>query len=109
MSFERSNMGMKFFNRDIPNLINSINRVSTSLEKIANQSDVSSSKSKEQHYYELLNNIVNHVSNCEDTSTTIKTLLNWDFSIDDLVEDFHFNRDEVLQAFQNMDDFDSVY
>ena len=35
MSFENTRIGMKFFNRDIPELINSINRIGDSLNALS--------------------------------------------------------------------------
>lgn len=102
MGFESTHMGMKFFNRDVPVLIDSINRVADGLDKL-NQ------PSKEEHYHKLLNSIIDHVSNCEDNSTTIKTLLHWGFTVEDLVQDFNFNESEVKECEEDMDDFDPVY
>lgn len=102
MGFENTHMGMKFFNRDVPALIDSINRVANGLDKF-NQ------PSKEEHYHELLNSIIDHVSNCENNSTTIKTLLHWGFTVEDLVQDFNFNESEVKECEEDMDDFDPVY
>lgn len=102
MAFENTHMGMKFFNRDVPALINSINRVADGLDKL-NQ------PSKEEHYHELLNSIINHVSNCESNFATIKTLLCWGFTTEDLVNDFNFNETDVKYCSENMNDFDPVY
>ena len=102
MAFENTHMGMKFFNRDIPTLIDSINRVADGLDKL-NQ------PSKEERYHELLNSIINHVSNCENYYTTIKTLLHWGFTVEDLVQDFNFDESDVKDCEEDMDDFDPVY
>lgn len=96
MAFENTHMGMKFFNRDIPALIDSINRVADGLDKL-NQ------PSKEEHYHELLNSIINHVSNCENNSTTIKTLLYWGFTVKDLVQDFNFSESDVKDYEEGLD------
>ena len=102
MAFENTHIGMKFFNRDVPTLIDSINRVADGLDKL-NQ------PSKEEHYHELLNSIIDHVSNCESNSTTIKTLLSWGFTVEDLVHDFNFIESDVKDCEEDMDDFDPVY
>ena len=102
MGFENTHMGMKFFNVQIPQLIDSINRIADGLDKLNNQS-------KEEHYKELLNSIIDHVSNCENNSTTIKTLLYWGFTIEDLVQDFNFNETEVKDCSEDMNNFDPVY
>lgn len=108
MSFENTRMGMKFFNHDVPELIKSINRVGDSLAKLT-ESDSPDVPTKEEHYHELLNNIINHVSNCENNSTTIKTLLSWGFTHDDLVQDFSFSEPDVKDCEEDMDDFESAY
>ena len=105
MGFENTHIGMKFFNRDIPELINSINRVGDSLNAL---SQLQESK-KEKHYRDLLNQIIDHVSNCENNSTTIKTLLHWGFTTEDLVQDFNFCESDVKDCEKEMDDFDPVY
>ena len=105
MSFENTRIGMKFFNRDIPELINSINRVGDSLNALSQPQE----SEKEKHYHELLNQIIDHVSNCENNSTTIKTLLYWGFTIEDLVQDFNFDETEVKDCSEDMDNFDPVY
>ena len=105
MGFESTHMGMKFFNAQVPQLIDSINRVANGLDRLTTP-QVSL---KEKHYHELLNSIIGHVSNCENNSTTIKTLLYWGFTIEDLVQDFNFNETEVKDCFEDMDDFDPVY
>ena len=105
MGFESTHMGMKFFNAQVPQLIDSINRVANGLDRLTTP-QVSL---KEKHYHELLNSIIVHVSNCENNSTTIKTLLYWGFTIEDLVQDFNFNETEVKDCFEDMDDFDPVY
>ena len=102
MAFENTHIGMKFFNRDVPALIASINRVADGLDKF-NQ------PSKEEHYHELLNSIINHVSNCESNSTTINTLLHWGFTVEDLVQDFNFCESTVKECKEDMEDFDPVY
>ena len=102
MAFENTRMGIKFFNRDVPALIDSINRVADGLDKLNHPS-------KEKHYYELLNSIINHVSNCENNSTTIKTLLHWGFTVEDLVQDFNFCESDVKDCEEDMEDFDPVY
>ena len=66
-------------------------------------------ESKEEHYYKLLNSIIDHVSNCESNSTTIKTLLNWGFTVEDLVQDFNFSESDVKDCEETMNDFDPVY
>ena len=66
-------------------------------------------ESKEEHYHELLNSIIDHVSNCENNSTTIKTLLHWGFTVEDLVQDFNFCESEVKECEEDMEDFDPVY
>ena len=66
-------------------------------------------ESKEEHYHKLLNSIIDHVSNCESNSTTIKTLLNWGFTVEDLVQDFNFSESDVKDCEEEMDDFDPVY
>lgn len=105
MGFENTRIGMKFFNRDIPELINSINRVGDSLNALSQPQK----SEKEKHYHDLLNSIINHVSNCENNSTTIKTLLYWGFTIEDLVQDFNFDETEVKDCSEDMDNFDPVY
>lgn len=105
MAFENTHMGMKFFNRDVPALIDSINRVADGLNRLT-KPQVST---KEKHYHELLNSIIDHVSNCESNSTTIKTLLYWGFTVEDLVKDFNFNESDVKDCEEEMDDFDPVY
>ena len=102
MGFENTHMGMKFFNVQIPQLIDSINRVADGLDEL-------NKPSKEEHYYELLNSIINHISNCESYSTTIKTLLHWGFTVEDLVQDFNFSESDVKDCEEEMDDFDPVY
>jgi sulfur transfer protein SufE len=64
---------------------------------------------KEEHYRDLLNQIIDHVSNCENTSTTIKTLLYWGFTVEDLEQDFNFEETEVKDCSEDMDDFDPIY
>ena len=105
MAFENTHMGMKFFNRDVPTLIDSINRVADGLDRLT-KPQVST---KEEHYHELLNSIIDHVSNCESNSTTIKTLLYWGFTVEDLVQDFNFSESDVKDYEEEMDDFDPVY
>ena len=105
MGFESTHMEMKFFNVQVPQLIVSINRVANGLDRLT----ASQVSLKEKHYHELLNSIIGHVSNCENNSTTIKTLLYWGFTIEDLVQDFNFNETEVKDCFEDMDDFDPVY
>ena len=95
-------MGMKFFNRDVPTLIDYINRVADGLDEL-------NKPSKEEHYYELLNSIINHISHCESYSTTITTLLHWGFTVEDLVQDFNFSESDVKDCEEEMDDFDPVY
>ena len=102
MGFENTHMGMKFFNVQIPQLIDSINRVADGFDKLNKQS-------KEEHYKELLNSIIDHVSNCENNSTTINTLLHWGFTVEDLVQDFNFSESDVKDCEEEMDDFDPVY
>ena len=102
MAFENTHIGMQIFNRDVPALIDSINRVADGLNKL-NQ------PSKEEHYHELLNSIIDHVSNCESNSTTIKTLLYWGFTVEDLVQDFNFSESDVKDCKEEMNDFDPVY
>ena len=105
MAFENTHIGMKFFNRDIPALIDSVNRVADGLDKLT-KPQVST---KEKHYHELLNSIIDHVSNCESNSITIKTLLHWGFTVEDLVQDFNFSESDVKDCEEEMDDFDPVY
>ena len=105
MCFENTHIGMKFFNRDIPELINSINRVGDSLNALSQSQE----SKKEKHYRDLLNQIIDHVSNCENNSTTIKTLLHWGFTTEDLVQDFNFCESDVKDCEKEMDDFDPVY
>lgn len=105
MAFENTHIGMKFFNRDVPALIDSINRVADGLNRLT-KPQVST---KEEHYHELLNSIINHVSNCENNFTTIKTLLYWGFTVEDLVKDFNFSESDVKDCEEEMDDFDPVY
>ena len=105
MAFENTHMGMKFFNRDVPTLLDSINRVADGLDRLT-KPQVST---KEEHYHELLNSIIDHVSNCESNSTTIKTLLYWGFTVEDLVQDFNFSESDVKDCEEEMDDFDPVY
>ena len=105
MSFESTHMGMKFFNHDVPELIKSINRVGDSLDALTQPQE----SEKEKHYHDLLYQIIDHVSNCENNSTTIKTLLYWGFTIEDLVQDFNFNKDEVKDCAEDMDDFEPIY
>lgn len=102
MGFESTHMGMKFFNVQIPQLIDSINRVADGLDRLNKQS-------KEEHYKELLNSIIDHVSNCENNSTTIKTLLYWGFTVEDLVQNFNFSESDVKDCEEDMDDFIPVY
>lgn len=102
MGFEGTHMGMKFFNRDVPALVDSINRVADGLDKLNKQS-------KEEHYKELLNSIIDHVSNCENNFITIKTLLFWGFTIEDLIHDFNFSESDVKDCEEDMDDFDPIY
>lgn len=102
MSFESTHMGMKFFNRDIPNLINSINHVGDSLEKISKQSDTS----KEERYKELLNHIINYLSSNKSPTTVIKTLLWFGFEKDELINEFDFTSSDVMDASKEMNDFD---
>lgn len=64
---------------------------------------------KEEHYRDLLNQIIDYVSNCENTSTTIKTLLYWGFTVEDLEQDFNFEETEVKDCSEDMDDFDPIY
>ena len=101
MAFENTHMEMKFFNRDVPALIDSINRVADGLDKLNQPSKKLNQPSKEEHYHELLNSIINHVSNCENNSTTIKTLLYWGFTVEDLVQDFNFSESEVKDCEQD--------
>lgn len=105
MGFESTHMGMKFFNVQVPQLIDSINRVANGLDRLTTP-QVSL---KEEHYHDLLNQIIDHVSNCENNSTTIKTLLYWGFTIEDLVQDFNFNETEVKDCSEDMDNFDPIY
>lgn len=105
MGFESTHMGMKFFNVQVPQLIDSINRVADGLNRLTTP-QVST---KENHYHELLNSIIDHVSNCENNSTTIKTLLHWGFTVEDLVQDFNFDASDVKDCEEEMDDFDPVY
>ena len=105
MAFENTHMGMKFFNRDVRTLIDSINRVADGLDRLT-KPQVST---KEEHYHELLNSIIDHVSNCESNSTTIKTLLYWGFTVEDLIQDFNFSESDVKDCEEEMDDFDPVY
>ena len=102
MGFESTHMGMKFFNVQIPQLIDSINRVAYGLDRLNKQS-------KEEHYKELLNSIIDHVSNCENNSTTIKTLLYWGFTVEDLVQNFNFSESDVKDCEEDIDDFEPVY
>ena len=102
MGFEGTHMGMKFFNRDVPALVDSINRVADGLDKL-------NKSSKEEHYKELLNSIIDHVSNCENNSTTIKTVLYWGFTVEDWGQDFKFSESEVKDCEEDMDNFDPVY
>lgn len=62
-------------------------------------------ENKENHYRDLLNQIIDHVSICENSSTTIKTLLYWGFTVEDLVQDFNFDETEVKDCSEEMDDF----
>ena len=105
MGFENTHMGMKFFNVHVPQLIDSISRVADGLDRLT-KPQVST---KENHYHDLLNSIIDHVSNCESNSTTIKTLLYWGFTVEDLVQDFNFNESDVKDCEEEMDDFDPVY
>ena len=105
MGFENTHVGMKFFNVQVPQLIDSINRVANGLDRLTTP-QVSP---KEKHYHELLNSIIDHVSNCENNSTTIKTLLHWGFTTEDLVQDFNFCESDVKDCEEEMDDFDPVY
>ena len=105
MGFENTRIGMKFFNRDIPELINSINRVGDSLNALSQPQE----SEKEKHYHDLLNQIIDHVSNCENNSTTIKTLLYWGFTVEDLVQDFNFSESDVKDCEKEMYDFNPVY
>ena len=105
MAFENTHMGMKFFNGDVRTLIDSINRVADGLDRLT-KPQVST---KEEHYHELLNSIIDHVSNCESNSTTIKTLLYWGFTVEDLIQDFNFSESDVKDCEEEMDDFDPVY
>lgn len=66
-------------------------------------------ENKEEHYRDLLNQIIDHVSNCENGSTTIKTLLYWGFTVEDLVQDFDFDETEVKDCSEDLDDFDPIY
>lgn len=68
-------------------------------------------ENKEKHYRDLLNQIIDHVlyNECGNTSATIKTLLNWGFTVEDLVQDFDFDETEVKDCSENMDDFDPIY
>lgn len=102
MAFENTHMGMKFFNVQIPQLIDSISRIADGLDKL-------NKSSKEEHYHELLNSIINHISNCENNSTTIKTLLSWGFTVEDLIHDFNFSESDVKDCLKEMDDFDPIY
>lgn len=102
MGFENTHMGMKFFNVQVPQLIDSINRVADGIDRFNKQS-------KEEHYKELLNSIIDHVSNCENNSTTIKTLLCWGFTVEDLIQDFNFSESDVKDCLEEIDDFEPVY
>ena len=90
MGFENTHMGMKFFNVQIPQLIDSISRIADGLDKL-------NKSSKEEHYHELLN------------STTIKTLLHWGFTVEDLIQDFNFSESDVKDCLEEIDDFEPVY
>ena len=103
MDFESTRMGMKFFNRDIPALVDSVSRIADNLDKLNNLS------SKEKHYYELLNSIIEHISNNEDDVTTIKILLCWGFTVEDLAQDFNFCEDTVKKCEKELDDFEPIY
>ena len=105
MGFESTHVGMKFFNVQVPQLIDSINRVANGLDRFT----TSQVSPKEKHYHELLNSIIGHVSNCENNSTTIKTLLFWGFTVEDLVHDFNFSGSDVKDCEEDMDDFNPIY
>ena len=104
MGFENTIMGKRFFNKDVPELIRSINRVADGFDKL--NPLVSN---KEEHYKELLNSIIDHISNCENNSITIKTLLYWGFTVEDLIQDFNFSESDVKDCLEKIDDFEPVY
>ena len=70
-----------------------------SLYKLSDIAPKSLYESKEEHYHELLNSIINNVSNCKNDSNTIKTLLLWGFTVEDLVQDFNFNESDIKDCF----------
>ena len=105
MGFESTHVGMKFFNVQVPQLIDSINRVANGLDRLT----TSQVSLKEKHYYELLNSIIEHISNNEDSVTTIKTLLCWGFTVEDLVQDFNFCEDTIKKCEKELDEFEPIY
>ena len=70
-----------------------------SLYKLSDIAPKSLYESKEEHYHELLNSIINNVSSRKNDSNTIKTLLLWGFTVEDLVQDFNFNESDIKDCF----------
>lgn len=96
--FYLTQMGHRFFGHDVPELVRALRTIGQELAKLNN-----ANASKETHYKEILNGVIDHVSAGENCRTTISELLKMGFGPDDLVNDFNFSRDEVNDVISTED------
>lgn len=97
IDFHQTPMGRKFYEAQIPQLIRGINRVADNLEKV-------NLDSKEAHYHELIDNIIEYLLVAENPRTIIKSLLYWGFEREDIMS-FQFSEEEIVECEQEMDDW----
>lgn len=97
--FHLTQMGHRFFSHDVPELIKALKTIGQELTKLNNANE-----SKEAHYKEILNGVIDHVSAGENCRTTISELLKMGFDPNDLVYDFNFSRDDVDDVVNTEDD-----
>ena len=95
--FHMTRMGHKFYSNDVPRLIRALETIGDELAKLN-----TASKAKEEHYKEILNNAVYHISVGENLQTTIGQLLLLGFEPNELINDFSFQKSDVEYCLETL-------
>ena len=102
MEFHQTGTGHKFFERDVPELINSIGSLT---KEIKRSNDINESQLSSSRAIKLINYVINNLSVGSRNKDVIQYLLYVGFSQDELVNIFNFDSDDVEDANDDMDGY----
>lgn len=102
MEFHQTGAGHKFFERDVPELINSIGSLT---KEIKRSNDINESQLSSSRAIKLINYVINNLSVGSRNKDVIQYLLYVGFSQDELVNIFNFDSDDIEDANDDMDGY----